>query len=299
MLIGCSAKGDEKASATKTEKGKEKIEITDLSGRKVTFDKVPESFATLSMGDMDIIHALGGKVVGRPDTKLTLPEELKKAKVIGNAHQPNFEQIASLKSDVLVANNGFQKNVPTVEGQGTKVIISSANSVQDIQKNIELYGTAMKKEDKAKELNQKINNQMKKYEKKSDVKALLVYGAPGTYLAALPTSLSGDILEKTGGKNIASDFPEMKEYPQYAQLSVERIIEANPDVIYLITHGDPTSVKKAFEGEMMKNEAWKNLDAVKQNRVVILPPDLFGSNPGTKVTEAMDFMYKSIQDVRK
>ncbi|NIA60732.1 ABC transporter substrate-binding protein [Bacillus pacificus] len=301
LLIGCSAKGDEKASATKTEKGKgkEKIEVTDLSGRKVTFDKVPESFATLSMGDMNIIHALGGKIVGRPDAKITLPEDIKKVQVIGNAHQPNFEQIASLKPDVLIANNGFQKNVPTVEGQGTKVMISSANSVQDIQKNIELYGTIMKKEDKAKELNQKITNQMKTYEKKSDVKALLVYGAPGTYLAALPTSLSGDILEKTGGKNIAADFPEMKEYPQYAQLSVERIIEANPDVIYLITHGDPNSVKKAFEGEMMKNEAWKNLDAVKQNRVVILPPDLFGSNPGTKVTEAMDFMYKSIQDVRK
>ena len=299
LLIGCNAKGNDKASATKTEKGKEKIEITDLSGRKVTFDKTPESFATLSMGDMDIIHALGGKIIGRPDTKLTLPEELKKAQVIGNAHQPNFEQIASLKPDVLVANNGFQKNVPTVEGQGTKVVISTANSVQDIQKNIEIYGAVMKKEDKAKELNQKMNDQMKKYEKKSDVKALLVYGAPGTYLAALPTSLSGDILEKTGGKNIAAGFPEMKEYPQYAQLSVERIIEANPDVIYLITHGDPKSVKKAFEGEMMKNEAWKNLEAVKQNRVVILPPDLFGSNPGTKVTEAMDFMYKSIQDVRK
>ena len=132
--------GDEKASATKTEKEKKNRNYRPVR-RKVTFDKVPESFATLSMGDMDIIHALGGKVVGRPDTKLTLPEELKKAKVIGNAHQPNFEQIASLKPDVLVANNGFQKNVPTVEGQGTKVIISSANSVQDIQKNIELYGT--------------------------------------------------------------------------------------------------------------------------------------------------------------
>ncbi|HHP5604258.1 TPA: helical backbone metal receptor [Bacillus paranthracis] len=299
LLIGCSAKGDEKVAATKTEKGKEKIEVTDLSGRKVIFDKVPESFATLSMGDMNIIHALGGKIVGRPDAKITLPEDIKKVQVIGNAHQPNFEQIASLKPDVLIANNGFQKNVPTVEGQGTKVMISSTNSVQDILKNIELYGTIMKKEDKAKELNQKITNQMKTYEKKSDVKALLVYGAPGTYLAALPTSLSGDILEKTGGKNIAADFPEMKEYPQYAQLSVERIIEANPDVIYLITHGDPNSVKKAFEGEMMKNEAWKNLDAVKQNRVVILPPGLFGSNSGTKVTEAMDFMYKSIQDVRK
>ncbi|MFJ8527990.1 helical backbone metal receptor [Bacillus sp. NPDC094106] len=299
LLIGCSAKDNEKASATKTDKEKQQIEITDFSDRKITFDKAPKSFATLSVGDMDIIHELGGKVIGRPDTKLTLSEDLKKAQVIGNAHQPNFEQIASLKPDLLVANNGFQKNIPTVEGQGTKVMISSANSVKDIEKSIEIYGTLMQKEEKAKELNQKINDQMKKYEKKSDVKSLLVYGAPGTYLAALPNSLSGDILEKTGGKNIAADFPKMKEYPQYAQLSVERIIEANPDVIFLITHGDPVGVKKAFEGEMMKNEAWRNLEAVKQNRVVILPPDLFGSNPGTKVTEAMDFMYKSIQDVRK
>lgn len=51
------------------QKKEKKIEVTDLSGRKVTFDKVPESFATLSMGDMNIIHALGGKIVGRPDAK--------------------------------------------------------------------------------------------------------------------------------------------------------------------------------------------------------------------------------------
>lgn len=69
-------------------------------------------------------------------------------------------------------------------------------------------------------------------------------------------------------------------------------------MIYLITHGDPKSVK-SIRRRNDENEAWKNLETVKQNRVVILPPDLFGSNPGTKVTEAMDFMYKSIQDVRK
>ena len=40
---------DEKRLQPK-QKRKREIEITDLSGRKVTFDKVPESFATLSMG---------------------------------------------------------------------------------------------------------------------------------------------------------------------------------------------------------------------------------------------------------
>ena len=123
---------------------------------------MPESFATLSMGDMNIIHALGGKIVGRPDAKITLPEDIKKVQVIGNAHQPNFEQIASLKPDVLIANNGFQKNVPTVEGQGTKVMISSTNSVQDILKNIELYGTIMKKKIKQKNLT-------KNYESNEDI----------------------------------------------------------------------------------------------------------------------------------
>ena len=297
LLIGCSAKESEQTSAAPKEK--KEIVITDFTNRKVTFIKSPQSIATLSVGDMDILHALGGNVVGRPSTKLPLSEELKNVKEIGNAHQPNFEQIAGLKPELMVANNGFEKNIPTLEGQGTKVIISFANSVQDIQKSIDMYGTVLQKEEKAKILNKKITEQMKKYEKKSNAKALLVYGAPGTYLAALPTSLSGDILEKTGGKNIAAEFPKMKEYPQYAQLSTERIIEANPDIIFLITHGDPEGVKKAFEGEMMKNAAWKNLAAVKHNRVVILPPDLFGSNSGTKVTDAMDFMYKSLQDVRK
>ncbi|MEH7461226.1 helical backbone metal receptor [Bacillus thuringiensis] len=299
LLIGCSAKESEKTSAAPKEKENKEIVITDFANRKVTFTKSPQSIATLSVGDMDILHALGGNVVGRPSTKLPLSEELKRAKEIGNAHQPNFEQIAGLKPELMVANKGFEKNIPTLEGQGTKVIISSVNSVQDIQKSIDMYGTVLQKEEKAKGLNKKITEHMKKYEKKSNAKALLVYGAPGTYLVALPTSLSGNILEKTGGKNIAAEFPKAKEYPQYAQLSTERIIEANPDIIFLITHGDPEGVKKAFEGEMMKNAAWKNLEAVKHNRVVILPPDLFGSNPGTKVTDAMDFMYKSLQDVRK
>lgn len=53
---------------------------------------------------------------------------------------------------------------------------------------------------------------MKKYEKKSDVKVLLVYGVLGIYLVVLLIFLLGDILEKIGGKNIVFDFLEMKEY---------------------------------------------------------------------------------------
>lgn len=65
----------------------------------------------------------------------------------------------------------------------------------------------------------------------------------------------------------------------------------------LITHGEPEAVKEAFEEEMSENAAWKNLDAVKNGNVVVLPSDLFGTNPGTKVTEALEVMQENLAAV--
>ena len=66
----------------------------------------------------------------------------------------------------------------------------------------------------------------------------------------------------------------------------------------LITHGDPKAVKDSFEKEMKQNAAWKNLDAVKNDQVTVLPADLFGANPGTKVTDALDTMQKELAKVK-
>nr|WP_255428528.1 hypothetical protein [Sporosarcina sp. resist] len=57
-------------------------------------------------------------------------------------------------------------------------------------------------------------------------------------------------------------------------------------------------LKAAFESEMEKNAAWKNLDAVKNGNVFILPSHLFGSNPGTKVVEALEVMKENLAAVK-
>jgi len=40
---------------------------------------------------------------------------------------------------------------------------------------------------------------------------------------------------------------------------------------------------------LKENAAWKNLDAVKNKQIIILPAELF-DNPGTQVVEAIDYM---------
>ena len=274
------------------------VEITDASGETVVFETTPESIAILNSGDLDILRQLDVNITGRPTASGPVDQEIEGITEIGNPHQPNFEKIAEVNPDALAVPLSFQQYAENISEQGTKIVYTQANSVADIMNTIEIFGDIFDKKLDAEKVIQTIQKDIEEVEKIDPVKTLLVYGAPGTYLAALPNSLSGDLLEKAGGENIASDFIQEENYPQYASLSIEKIIERNPEMIMLITHGEPEAVKVAFEEEMSENAAWKNLDAVKNGNVVVLPSHLFGTNPGTKVSEALQVMVESLSAVK-
>ena len=297
LLSGCSqSQAGEEDSIVK----EGSITITDFVNRELTFDDVPERIATLSPGDMDIIYALGGEVVGRPTSEQYVIEGTEDIQQIGTAHEINIENVAMIQPDVVIGEAAMsQKEVATVEAIGSQMLLTSANSIDDIMKQINLYGELLNKEEKAKELILSITNHIESLEENEGEKArvLLVYGAPGTYMAALPNSLSGDILKYAGGENIASDYPALDTYPQYAQLNIERIIEANPDYVLLMTHANADVVKEGFIKEMKQNPAWNKLDAVVKNKIEVLPADLFGTNPGTRVTDAIELLRDMFQNV--
>lgn len=298
LVAGCGKEANVKTETTSSKPSEDAITIVDFADREVTFDSAPEKIVTLGTGDMQIIHALGGKLVGIPTSKDVVIEDLKDVTQIGNSHTMDLEKIAALQPDVVIGDSTLnQKDLATIEGIGSKMIFTKANSIDDIQKQIQMYGQLLQKEDKAKELIEVIENKVNELQAAEGKKprVLLIYGAPGTYMAALPNSLSGNILEIAGGVNIASDLPSLDQYPQYAQLNAERVVEANPQYVFLMTHGDAESVRDGFVKEMEQNPSWNKLDAVKNNKIEILPAQLFGTNPGTQVTEAIEVMQELLQ----
>lgn len=300
LALSLAACGEE-SKQSETDSSKDKVEmeqqvesgeavtfIDDL-GNKLEFEATPRSVATLNPGMMDILLALGANVTGRPTITTEMKEDVKAIQEIGNPHEPSFEQIAALNAEILIVPPSFQQFATTVEATGTKIVYLNMNSVDDIKKTITQYGELFNNAAKANELVAQIDEKIAQGVTESTLDALIVYGAPGTYLAALDNSLYGDILKKAGGKNIAADLPATEKFPSYATLSVEKIVERNPKVIMLITHANPATVKEGFEKQLKENAAWKNLDAVKNNQIIILPAELF-DNPGTQVVEAIDYM---------
>ncbi|UOE94587.1 ABC transporter substrate-binding protein [Alkalihalobacillus sp. LMS39] len=305
LLTACSgtaANVSDKPDKHDSHHGSDQITITDFADRTLSFPSPPERIIALSNGDMDIIYALESELVGRPTTRgvLSVPEA-ESVEQIGSTHEFDLEKVTYLRPDVVLGNYPMnQKDIETIASIDSQLVLTNANSIDDITKQITLYGDLLQKQEKAEQLKETIEHKVTSIQNKplpEEVRVLLVYGAPGTYMVALPNSLSGNMLDTIGVKNIAADFPQLEHYPQYAQLNTERIIEANPQVVLLMVHGNPESVKEGFIKEMEQNAAWNNIDAVINNQIEILPTHLFGTNPGTQITEALDHLYEILLEV--
>ncbi|MFD0590910.1 ABC transporter substrate-binding protein [Paenibacillus sp. GCM10027627] len=293
MTAGC---GTDASSFQASDKGgtESAVVITDFADREVTLHDLPKRIVALGNGEVDIVYALGGTLVGRPEDNAGLiTEGVKDVPVVGSAHTVNLEEIAVVQPDVVLGNNPMNLNdIPLLEGIGSKVVLTEANSIDDIRRQIELFGKLLNKEDKASELIKEIDTELAQWKNKtqSQRRALIVYGAPGTFLAALPQSLAGNVLETAGGANIAAEYARLQNYPNYAQLNTERVVESGPDVIFIMTHGNKEDVEKSFLHEMEGNPAWQTVPAVRDGRIHVLPPELFGMNPGTRIAEAVHLL---------
>lgn len=90
----------------------------------------------------------------------------------------------------------------------------------------------------------------------------------------IPTAM----IEAAGGVNIMDDVEK-----SWTEVSWEPVIERNPEVVVIVNYGDVTADQKiAF---MKENPAFKSMDAVKQDRFVIL--EYVEATPGPRNIDAI------------
>lgn len=93
-------------------------------------------------------------------------------------------------------------------------------------------------------------------------------------LYAMPTAL----IEAAGGTNIMDDFEK-----SWGTVTWEAVIERNPEVVVIVNYGNVTAAeKRAF---MMNNPAFAELDAVKNDRFVVL--EYVEATPGPRNIKAV------------
>jgi iron complex transport system substrate-binding protein len=283
-------------------------EFQDSAGRKVNVPVHPKRVIALNASNLDLYYAAGGTVVGRPTTVALSPDLLSKISDIpqvGETSSPNLEKILELKPDlVLGVDVAFNHTLaPVLEKAGIPILLQALPDYQSVLATITAYGELTGTPEKAAAAVATIERQVQPLRKnvtgKAPERVLLIWGSPESFNMALPSSFAGNLLSMLGAVNIADTQSPGSGKMTFVPLSLEYVAKANPDVILLITHGADERVNDKFQKELAAHPAWKNMQAVKNQRVHKLPYALFAVNPGTQVGMAVELLVKLLYPEEK
>ncbi len=279
------------------------IEVTDSSGTVVKIPARPKRVVFLNVSNMDLYYAAGGTAVGKP-TSTSIEGELaeKTADIpeVGVIHTPNIEKILELKPDLVVGVNypAHAAARETLAKAGIPLLINKLDTFDDALSTLELYGKLTGHEDTAKEVYDRIKKShddvVAKTEGKVPPRSLVIFGAPGSFNMATKDAFAGNLVEQLGGGNIADNDNTIEG--SFVPLSMEYVVQQDPEVILFISMSKNPAIADSFKKQMQENSLWNGVSAVKNGRIYYLSGALFTVNPGTRIAEALDILYKDLYE---
>jgi len=271
------------------------LTMTDDTGRSIVLSHKPERIVVLSPSFLELLYSLDGHAVGRPNSKLgTIPLAEQEAAEVGFVYNINLEKVVALQPDLVIGLEGMHdKFVPILESNHIPVMILKYKTYDDVFDKIALFGTIAGSEQQAHVLAQDLKTKLTAISNKlpaKKVKVAILHATAKSVTLELDTSIAGSTAKLLQLENVAADSTPLAVSPELAPYSLEKLVEKNPDILLVVTMGNSTDIEKNMNETVKNNPAWLSLQAVKNNKVVYLPSDLFLLNPGLRMPEAVGYM---------
>ena len=263
------------------------LEVVDDLNDTLKFKSYPQKIISLAPNLTEMIYALKSEDKLIANTiYCNFPEAAKTKEKIGDLFSIDFEKIIALKPDlVLMTVEGNNKgSYEKLIELNFKVFVSNPRNYEGIVKTFSDFGKILGKESfafsKINEWNKrlsKIVNERKQTEKRKTL--FLISLNP--LLTASGKTFINEYLNYCNLENIVGDSPV-----NYPALSREEVLKRNPEIIIVQRGVSKDELIAQFP-------EWKNLSAVKENRIIEIEPDLY-FRPGPRFIEALENLEKQL-----
>ena len=300
LETGCSNGKSNKISNADNKNNEAYYTFTDSLGNSVILKTRPERVISLEGSYAEIWILAGGEVIGVTDDviqegRLEVSDEIN---IVGTVKNPNIEEILSLSPDFILLSPDIENHLKIAD------ILKDANIAhayfkveyfEDYLNMLDICTDITGNKDLYEEHGLKVKNDIEsilskiEYDSSYKPEVLFIRAFSSGAKAKKDDNLTCKILEDLGTVNIASKHPSLLE-----ELSIEKIIEEDPDFIFVTTMGNTEKAIEALKNGIERNPAWSNLSAVKNNRYIILPKELFHYKPNAKWGESYKFLAEII-----
>jgi len=263
-------------------------------GRTVTLPE-PKRVACLLGSFAQIWQLAGGEVIATADDawddlNLELSDDCVN---LGNTKELSLELLLSSQPDFILASANTRQNVEWMETLEAADIPTAYFDVSDFDDYLRLLelctGITGRKdlyEQHGLEVQRQIHAVLEKAEKRGTAPKVLCMRASASMVTVKNSedNVLGEMLKSLGCINIADSDSALLE-----NLSIEKILEEDPDYIFIVQRGDDTEGMKAYvESMMQENPAWQELTAVKEGRLHFMDKNLYNLKPNHRWGEAYE-----------
>jgi len=218
---------------------------------------------------------------------------------LGSAHQPNFEVLLSVSPVFVVGDRVLHAPLAGRLAQaGVELVLLDTSSVAGTLDGLRLVADRVGAEAAIEPDLARVDAALVGVELAGAPRVLALFGVPGRYLLLTADTWVGDLIVRCGGRLVSPDpapatggpaqaaRPERRGHPGYVQVSDEWLTAQRPDVVLLLSHGDPAAIEGRFRERLAEGGAWQSLADSTAGRIHALSPVLFSTNPGLGLPEA-------------
>jgi iron complex transport system substrate-binding protein len=268
------------------------ISLTDGLGRTVILSQPAQHIVSMAPSNTEILFAIGAgaQVAGR-DTFSDYPEAAKALPDIGGSMGKfSTEQIVALKPDLVLASElNTPEQVKSLVNLGVTVYyLKNPTTLEGLYTNLEIVGKLSGQEAKAATLVGSLKARIAAV----DAKIATVTDKPSVFYeldstdpakpyTAGPGSFVDQLIARAGGSNIGAILQG-----QWAQISLEQLVVANPHFILL---GD--AAYGTTPASLLTRPGWQTLSAIKENRVLPFDDNTV-SRPGPRLVDGLEALAK-------
>lgn len=229
-----------------------------------------------------------GQVLGGHDR---IDRRLRGVKVLPLSHPngPNIEQLAALRPNLVLSAPIWRKGQQAIRRLGIKVVESDPTTVAGVLAESQRLGAVLGRSARGRQIALRQRREIIAAQRgiRRHPRVLLTLGVGRSTMAMLANSWGGDIVRYAGGRLITGG---LRAGGGFAQISDEKVVAANPDVIIVLPHGNPGSIPKV--AQYMRNKpGWRNTNAARNHRVYIAT--------GNSLLQAFTDPGRTIRDVRR
>lgn len=253
---------------------KNTVTFQEANGNVVELPKNPERTIICSNSIMDVWYMAGGESLARVKGSINVPDEAKDLPILGSILTLNSELIMELEPDFLIVS-GLEHQMGVRDffaAEGIPGVAINYGTYNDFRVILELFtrliGNKEIYENRMIPIQRQVQSIIDQVPKGRSPSVCIIFTSTRHVKVETQNTIIGDFCAHLGADNIYKETT--LEGVARVELSLEYILEKDPEIIFVTTMGDVDKCRARVERDIVSSDIWGDLTAVKNGRFIYL-----------------------------